>query len=148
VLKIEFVQSILDLDCPLVLNLNFLTRFYGFKKIGAKQINCHNTFVEPVISHQQPASGQIKHHYKEVDLTILSIAGKAVTGLTSTQAIGDLYRIYTITQRDGIDYNLGSVPADYVSTAKEAFDPDDLKRLYDLGYKITISGYPWAKYPP
>jgi hypothetical protein len=93
-------------------------------------------------------SGQLKHHYKEVELSIFSIAGKAVTGLTSSQAIGDLYRIYTITQRDGIDYNLGSVPADYVSQAKEPFDPDDLKRLYDLGYKMAISGYPWDKYPP
>ena len=93
-------------------------------------------------------SGQLKHQYKEVDLKIFSIAGKAVTSLTSTQAIGDLYRIYTITQRDGTDYNLGSVPADYVSQAKEPFDPDDLKRLYDLGYKIAISGYPWEKYPP
>jgi len=93
-------------------------------------------------------SGQLKHQYKEVDLKIFSIAGKAVTSLTSTQAIGDLYRIYTITQRDGTDYNLGSVPADYVSQAKEPFDPDDLKRLYDLGYKMAVSGYTWDKYPP
>ncbi len=92
-------------------------------------------------------SGQLEHQYKEVEMSIFSIAGKAMTGLTSSQAIGDLYRIYTITQRDGIDYNLGSVPADYVSQAKEPFDPDDLKRLYDLGYKMAISGYPWEKYP-
>ncbi len=93
-------------------------------------------------------SGHLKRHYKEVQLSIFPIARKPLTGLTSSQAIGDLYRIYTITQRDGIDYNLGSVPADYVSQAKEPFDPDDLKRLYDLGYKMAISGYPWDKYPP
>lgn len=107
-----------------------------------------NINVKPEVRIFIMRSGQLKHHYKEVDMKIFSIAGKAVTGLTSTQAIGDLYRIYVNTQRDGIDYNLGSVPADYVSQAKEAFDPDDLKRLYDLGYKMALSGYPWEKYPP
>jgi hypothetical protein len=107
-----------------------------------------NINVKPEVHIFIMRSGQLKHHYKEVEMSIPSIAGKAVTGLTSTQAIGDLYRIYTITQRDGFDYNMGSVPADYVSQAKEPFDPDDLKRLYDLGYKMALSGYPWEKYPP
>ncbi len=93
-------------------------------------------------------SGQIRHHYKPVDLKIFSIAGKTLTGLTSSQAVGDLYRIYAITQRDGIDYNLGSVPDEYVSNPKEPFDPDELKRLYDLGYNMAKSGFPWEKYPP
>lgn len=103
---------------------------------------------KPVVRIFILRSGQIRHHYKPVDLKIKSIAGKTLTSLTSSQAIGDLYRIYVITQRDGIDYNLGSVPDDYVSKAKEPFDPDDLKRLYDLGYDMAKSGYPWEKYPP
>ena len=93
-------------------------------------------------------SGQIRHHYKPVDLKIFSIAGKALGSLTSTQAIGDLYRIYVIAQNLKIDYNYGSVPDEYVSNPKEPFDPDDLKRLYDLGYKMAVSGFPWNKYPP
>ncbi len=112
---------------------------------GRKALNIN---IKPEVRIFIMRSGQLKHHYKEVDMSISSIAGKALGGLTSTQAIGDLYRIYTITQRDGIDYNLGSVPPEYVSEAKEPFDPDDLKRLYDLGYKMAVSGYPWQKYPP
>ena len=93
-------------------------------------------------------SGRIRHQYKEVDMSIFHIAGKSLGSLTSNQAIGDLYRIYTIAQRDEIDYNLASVPTDYVSTPKEPFDPDDLQKLYDLGYNMAVSGYPWDKYPP
>lgn len=93
-------------------------------------------------------SGQISKNYKPVDMSIFSIAGKTLTSLTMTQAIGDLYRIYLIAQKNGIDYNLGTVPDEYVSNPKEPFDPDELKRLYDLGYKMAASGYPWKKYPP
>ena len=122
--------------------------FYG-DLINIDQANrTLNIDFKPKVEIYIIRSGQIKHNYKEVDLNIFSIAGKAVTGLTSTQAVGDLYRIYTITERDGIDYNLISAPEDYVSRAKEAFDPDDLKRLYDIGYNMAVLGISWEKYPP
>jgi len=93
-------------------------------------------------------STQIEPHYKEVDRKLLSIAGKAATGLTGSQGVGDLYRIYVITKRDGADYNLASIPPDWVPNPKEPFDPEDMKRLYDVGYNMAKSGYPWEKYPP
>ena len=43
----------------------------------------------------------------------LSIAGRAVSSLIATQGIGDLYRTYLNAQRDGIDYNLVFIPADF-----------------------------------
>ncbi|MGB3365787.1 MAG: patatin-like phospholipase family protein [Thermodesulfobacteriota bacterium] len=93
-------------------------------------------------------SGQFKHKYKEVDMSLISIAGKTATSLTSSQGIGDLYRIYAISQRDGIDYNVAAVPDDFESQATEPFDPKDMKRLYKIGYDMAINGYPWQKYPP
>ena len=122
--------------------------FYGDLIDIAKARKALNIKEKPIVRIFILRSGQIRHHYKPVDLKIISIAGKTLTSLTSSQAIGDLYRIYTITRRDGIDYNLGSVPDDYVSNSKEPFDPDELKRLYDLGYDMAKSGYPWEKYPP
>lgn len=91
---------------------------------------------------------QIEPDYKVVERKLFSIAGKTISSLVGSQGIGDLYRIYVITKRDGFDYNLASIPPQWVPNPKEPFDPDDMKRLYDVGYNMAKSGYPWEKYPP
>src|SRR5262245_109846 len=40
----------------------------------------------------------------------LSIAGRAISSLIQNQGVGDLYRIYATTQRDGVDFNLSYIP--------------------------------------
>jgi hypothetical protein len=93
-------------------------------------------------------NSQLRVPYEQVKPRLLPIASRAISSLTSTQGVGDLYRIYTITQRDDIDFNLATIPDSYVSTAKEAFDPEDMARLYELGYELAKKGYPWQKLPP
>ena len=39
----------------------------------------------------------------------MTIAGRAISSLIQSQGIGDLYRIYLTTQRDGVAYNLAYV---------------------------------------
>src|SRR5262249_56034586 len=43
----------------------------------------------------------------------ISIAGRAINSLLHTQGLGDLYRIYLTTQRDGFDFNLAYIGADF-----------------------------------
>ena len=31
---------------------------------------------------------------------------------------------------------------------KEAFDPAEMRRLFDLGFEQARKGYPWKKTPP
>lgn len=78
----------------------------------------------------------------------LPIAGRAVSSLIATQGVGDLYRTYLNTQRDGIDYNLAAIPSDFKQQAKEAFDREYMRKLYDVGYEMARKGYPWQKVPP
>ena len=93
-------------------------------------------------------NNQFEVQYDEVEMDLLSIAGRSMSSLTSTQGIGDLYRIYAVTQREGIEFNLASIPADFEPNAQEAFDPVEMKRLYDLGYEMALNGFPWEKLPP
>ncbi|NIP29728.1 MAG: patatin family protein, partial [Candidatus Dadabacteria bacterium] len=90
----------------------------------------------------------IKPDYEAVKPRISSIAGSSLSNLIRNDGIGDLYRIYTISQRDGFEFNLASLPPDYQYEKKGEFDPGEMKLLYDLGYKAAINGYPWEKYPP
>ncbi len=93
-------------------------------------------------------NAQIKSYWQNVKPRLFPIAGRSVSDLLSHQGIGDLYRIYTIATRDGIEYNLASIPEDYEAKAKEMFDPAEMTRLFDTAFKLAKDGYPWRKLPP
>lgn len=78
----------------------------------------------------------------------LSIAGRAVSSLIQTQGVGDLYRIYATTERDGVDFNLAYIPASFDVPLNEPFEQHYMNELFKLGYELGRSGYPWAKVPP
>jgi hypothetical protein len=78
----------------------------------------------------------------------MSIAMRAIDALTTTQGIGDLYRIYATSERDGIDYNLTFIPPTFNVPHREMFDTGYMKALYDVGRQAAQAGYRWDKYPP
>jgi predicted acylesterase/phospholipase RssA len=79
---------------------------------------------------------------------VLPIAGRAITSLIQTQGVGDLYRIYTITQRDGVDFNLAFIPPTFNVELPEPFDQHYMNELFKVGYDLGKSGYDWTKTPP
>ena len=83
-----------------------------------------------------------------VKATLPDIAEKAVSSLIKTQGIGDLYRLYAIAKRDGIDYNFIDVPTDFAVEAKSPFDNKFMRALYEKGYEMGRNGVPWKKAPP
>ena len=86
--------------------------------------------------------------WAQVDRRTLTIAGRAVSSLIQTQGIGDLYRIYLTTLKDGLDYNLAYIPSSFNVPKKEDFDTEYMRQLFDLGYSMAAKGYPWQKTPP
>ncbi len=78
----------------------------------------------------------------------LPIAARAVSGLMQSQGIGDLYRIYTTANRDGVDYNLAFIPASFTTPHTKDFDPAYMRPLFDLGFEMAAAGFPWRKEPP
>lgn len=80
----------------------------------------------------------------------MSIAGRAVSSLIQNQGVGDLYRIYATTERDGVDFNLAYIPPSFDVPLPEPFDQHYMQELFKLGYELARSGsgYPWEKAPP
>ena len=78
----------------------------------------------------------------------MNIAMRAIDSLTRTQGIGDLYRVYTTTQRDGVDFNLAFIPPTFTVPHNEMFDTAYMKALYNVGLNDAKGGYRWQKYPP
>ena len=83
-----------------------------------------------------------------VDRQTMDIAGRAISSLIHTQGIGDLYRIYLISQSEEVDYNLAYVGADFNAEHREQFDTAFMRALFDYGYRAGRVGYDWKKQPP
>lgn len=86
--------------------------------------------------------------YQQVENKLFPIAGRSLESLVRTQGIGDLYRIYLESCRDGLDFNLAYIPAEFTQQSKEEFDTEYMKALYELAYERSKAGYDWQKLPP
>jgi hypothetical protein len=86
--------------------------------------------------------------WASVERRTMNIAARAISSLTQTQGVGDLYRIYLTTQRDGFDYNLAFIPPTFNVPHREEFDTNYMQQLYATGKQLAEAGYKWEKYPP
>ena len=86
--------------------------------------------------------------YNGVLRNLMPIAGRSIDSLIRTQGIGDLYQIYALCERDGNDFNLAHIPADFTEEPTEGFDPVYMTKLYDRGFSMAVKGYQWEKTPP
>ncbi len=86
--------------------------------------------------------------WAEVERQTMSITGRAISSLITAQGVGDLYRIHTTTQRDGVDFNLAFIPRTFDAPHAHEFDTEYMRKLYAVGYEMAEKGYPWAKAPP
>jgi predicted acylesterase/phospholipase RssA len=93
-------------------------------------------------------NARLDPEWAQVERRTLPIAAQAISTLIQYQGIGDLYRIYTITQRDGIDFNLAYIPPTFETAHKEEFDSVYMRSLYEVGYGMAEKGYSWTKKPP
>ncbi|MGF7159559.1 hypothetical protein FHS85_001178 [Rhodoligotrophos appendicifer] len=93
-------------------------------------------------------NGRFSVPWTTVDRQTLSIAGRAVNTMITSNGIGDLYRIYATTQRDGVDFNLAVIGPDFTVPYKTPFEQSYMRALFNYGYEAAIAGYKWRKTPP
>jgi hypothetical protein len=93
-------------------------------------------------------NGKIDPEWQSVNENVVSITQRSISTLIKNQGIGDLYRIYSITKRDGIDFNLASIPPDFRDVSDEPFDQKYMIALFDRGYNLASHNYSWGKAPP
>ena len=94
-------------------------------------------------------NGRLGFDWSEVERTTLDIAGRAISTMIHTSGINDIFRVYMITKRDGVDFDLAFIESDFVSPPREGdFDPVYMNALYDYGYEKGQTPYRWKKSPP
>ena len=93
-------------------------------------------------------NSRLDPRWKQVTNKSVPIARRSLATVIRMQGIGDLYRIFLLARRDGLDFNLAYIPGDFKEPQNEAFDPVYMQGLFDLGYRMGRGGYPWNKAPP
>jgi hypothetical protein len=93
-------------------------------------------------------TGKIEPEWQPVGENVMSITTRSIDTLIKSQGIGDLYRIYSICKRDGIDFNLASIPPGFSEARKGPFDAGYMNALFDRGYDLASHNYSWVKSPP
>lgn len=109
--------------------------------------------VKPFAAKVRPTAyiirnGRVSPEPEEVERGTLQIAGRAVTTMVASNAVGKLYRIYTTTQRDHIDFKLALIKSDFTEPYKRRFDHDYMNELFAYGRAKAVAGYAWQTTPP
>lgn len=93
-------------------------------------------------------NSKISPEYHAMQPGVFSLTARSVETLIKYQGLGDLYRLYVSTQRDGVGYHLATIPADFKVESKELFDPAYMSALFEVGYNMGGSAGAWVENPP
>jgi hypothetical protein len=93
-------------------------------------------------------NGKLRMPAAKVKPKIVDIARRSLPVMSNVSALGDLLRIFVAAAPRGTEFNLGFIPEDYESKAREMFDPVEMTRLFDSGFAQAKAGYPWRQMPP
>jgi predicted acylesterase/phospholipase RssA len=94
-------------------------------------------------------NARLDPEWAQVERRTLPIAFRAITCLVQFQGIGDLYIIYTISQRDRLEYNLAFIPPTFDYPHTQFFDTKYMKELFAVGERMAGKGTDWWwKHPP
>ena len=113
------------------------------------EIDVDEEFDVPVNPHLYVIqNNHLRPIYNEVELAIGGLVGTSFSTLIRNQAIGDIFRIYFASRRDGFDFHLAFIPPEFDEVPEQEFDLDYMNNLFDLGYRLAVDGYPWHRAPP
>ena len=93
-------------------------------------------------------NGRFAPQAEKTELKTLAIATRSISTLIKNQSIGDVYKMFAQSQRDDVDFNITSIPADFTEKGKSEFDQAYMRKLYDFGYRIGQTQSAWMKTPP
>jgi hypothetical protein len=86
--------------------------------------------------------------HAQTERRTINIAGRAIATMLAASGQNDVMRTYFVSRRDGVDYNLAYIGADFSADRPGEFDPAYMQALYDYGYREGRNGQAWHKVPP
>lgn len=89
----------------------------------------------------------LRKRYDPAGTSALDVGGSAVSSLIGGSGSGDVYKIYAVARRDGLDFALTSIPPAFAVESDELFDPAYMTALYEFGYRAGAGEVGWLPHP-
>jgi predicted acylesterase/phospholipase RssA len=86
--------------------------------------------------------------YHAPDPTWYRLVERAVDVQFSHQGLGDIRRIYSLTQRDGVTFQLAIIPDEFADVPDELFAQDYMQDLFRVGEAAGHDADSWLDEPP
>jgi len=93
-------------------------------------------------------NGRLDPEWASVDRRTIGIASRAVAAMISSAGVNDVWRIYTATERDRVDFNLAFIGRDFTVEYDQPFAQSYMRPLFDYGRERALRGDAWVKHPP
>ncbi|MCG6948387.1 MAG: patatin-like phospholipase family protein [Acidobacteria bacterium] len=102
----------------------------------------------PEVSIYVIRNGQIDASIEQVRPNLVNIATRSMITLLKSVATADLLRIWALSERHGIDFNYVGIPHTHSEATVSAFNPAEMRRLFDLGRELALAPGSWRSDPP
>jgi predicted acylesterase/phospholipase RssA len=119
------------------------------------QLFLYPASIDPrVLSAERPQTAYIIRNARldpeaaEIERRTITIAGRAIDTMLAASGYNDVMRVYFVTKRDGVDYNLAYIGSDFKAPRAGFFDQAYMRALFDYGYRQAVAGQAWHKTPP
>jgi hypothetical protein len=86
--------------------------------------------------------------YTTPDPRWYDIVSRALDVQFNYQGLGDIRRIYSLTERDGARFYLAMIPDDYTATPDELFEQEYMRGLFAVGEAAAADENLWREEPP
>ena len=86
--------------------------------------------------------------WMSVKRSTFPIVTRSISSLITSQGVGDLYQMYHLAERDGVDFNLAYIPKSFDVARNGQFNTSYMQALFKTGFDMARAGYPWDKQPP
>jgi predicted acylesterase/phospholipase RssA len=93
-------------------------------------------------------NGRLDPEWAPTDRRLFSIASRAVATMIHYSGQNDVYRLQTMTARDGVDFNLAYIGRDFTLEHTGDFVPTYMRALFEYGRAQIKNGTAWKKSSP
>lgn len=84
---------------------------------------------------------------KKVTPGIISIANDALDMIITSQAVGDIFRVYSVSHDERVNFNLAFIPYDFSAPKNGEFDPIYMQKLFTLAANQAANHTLWKDNP-
>ena len=83
-------------------------------------------------------NGRLDPEWASTERSTLGIAARAISTMITVSGLNDVVRIYNLTQRDGIPFNLAYIGPDFTEKLPEPFDQVTCEPCSNMATSVPV----------